>query len=249
MIQSYASELKEKGMNAGNINLHLIVIRKLAAEASDNGELDPVKAAGILRVKGIRAEGHRLGNWLTKQQAQELLNAPDVSTLTGKRDKAILSILLSCGLRREEAATLTFEHIQQRDGRWVIVDLVGKRNSMRSIPMPGWCKAAIDVWAEAAGIKHGMILRSIRQGERFIGETMTAQGIYNIVLKYSKPLKIDLAPHDCRRTFAKLAHKGGSPIEQIQYSLGHASIRTTEIYLGTCQNLIDAPCDRLGIGL
>ena len=144
---------------------------------------------------------------------------------------------------------MTFEHIQQRDGRWVIVDLVGKRNSMRSIPMPGWCKVAIDAWAEAAGINHGMVLRRIRRGNHLAGETMTAQGIYDIVLKYSKPLKINLAPHDCRRTFAKLAHKGGSPIEQIQYSFGHASIRTTEIYLGTCQNLIDAPCDRLGIGL
>lgn len=56
-----------------------------------------------------------------------------------------------------------------------------------------------------------------------------------------------IAPHDLRRTFAKLAHKGHAPLEQIQISLGHASIQTTEKYIGLEQNLADAPCDQLGI--
>jgi integrase len=63
------------------------------------------------------------------------------------------------------------------------------------------------------------------------------------------PLGIAVAPHDCRRTFAKLALKGGARLEQIQLSLGHASIRTTERYLGVEQDLTDAPCDRLGLRL
>jgi site-specific recombinase XerD len=248
-VQTYINELQDKGLGAMNINIRLIAIHKLAIELIDNGDLDPAIGAGILRVKGIRAEGRRIGNWMTKQQAQQLLKTPDGSTLRGKRDRAILAVLVATGIRREEAATLTFEHIQQRDGRWVIVDLVGKRNKVRSVPMPLWCKAAIDTWAEAAGIKDGMIFRSIPQGNRPIGKSMTPQTIYLVVLEYSKPLEIDLAPHDCRRTFAKLAHKGGSPIEQIQYSLGHANILITQNYLGTCQDLVDAPCDRLGLSL
>jgi site-specific recombinase XerD len=250
IVQAYALELKEKGMNAGNINLRLIAIRRLAAEAADNGMLDPLVVSGILRIKGMRAEGKRLGNWLTKIQAQELLNTVDISTLRGKRDKAILAVLLGCGLRREEAAGLTFKHIQQRDNRWVIVDLVGKRNSLRSIPMPDWCKEIIDQWAEAAWIKSGCVFRRIRRGDHIASKTMASQAIYTAVAEYSHRLGLNnLAPHDCRRTFAKLAHKGGSPIEQIQYSLGHASIRTTEIYLGIEQNLVDAPCDHLGLAV
>lgn len=247
LIQSYALELKHSGMSSGNINLRLIAIRRLAAEAADNAILDPVIVFGILRVKGMRVEGRRVGNWLTKPQAQELLGSVDTSTLKGKRDKAILAVLLSCGLRREEAAGLTFELIQKRENRWVIIDLVGKRNSMRSIPMPDWTKTDIDVWAEAAGIKSGRVFRRIRRYGFLASESMTAQAIYDVVLKYARKTGITLAPHDCRRTFAKLAHKGGSPIEQIQYSLGHASIRTTEIYLGIEQNLVDAPCDHLGL--
>jgi site-specific recombinase XerD len=248
MVQTYVGEMMKCGMRAGSINLRLITIRRLAQEATDNGILDPWVASGIMRVKSIRAEGRRLGHWLTKAQAHDLLNSVNSSTLRGKRDKAILSVLLSTGLRREEAAILKFEHIQQRENRWVIVDLLGKRNSLRSIPMPNWCKAAIDEWARAANIKSGCIFRRIRRGDHLAGDCMTAQAIYDVVLKYSENVGIEnFAPHSCRRTFAKLAHKGGSPIEQIQYSLGHQSIRTTEIYLGIEQNLIDAPCDHLGL--
>jgi len=76
---------------------------------------------------------------------------------------------------------------------------------------------------------------------------MTAQAVFAIVVGYGKQLDLKIAPHDLRRTFAKLAHKGHAAIEQIQISLGHSSIQTTERYLGIEQDLSDAPCDRLGI--
>jgi integrase len=81
-----------------------------------------------------------------------------------------------------------------------------------------------------------------------MGDGLTDQAIYNIVVYYAEKLKNQgIAPHDLRRTFAKLAHKGGSPIDQIQLSLGHDSINTTEKYLGVEQDLTDAPCDHLGL--
>jgi site-specific recombinase XerD len=93
--------------------------------------------------------GIRVGNWLSVRQAQSLLNAPDVSTVRGLRDRAILAVLLGCGLRRSEVAALTFTHIQQRDGRWCIVDLKGKHSRVRTAPMPTWVKVAIDAWTSA----------------------------------------------------------------------------------------------------
>jgi integrase len=101
------------------------------------GLLAPELASGIARVKGVASEGVRLGNWLTVKQAQALLNTPDASTTKGLRDRAILAVLLGCGLRRLECAALTFAHVQQRDGRWCIVDLAGKHGPVRTIPMPG----------------------------------------------------------------------------------------------------------------
>jgi site-specific recombinase XerC len=158
-VQRYAAQLRESGLSAATVNQRLSAIRKLAAEASDNGALDAQIANGIRAVKGIRQEGTRTGNWLAKQEAQQLLNAPDVTTLKGQRDRAILALLLGCGLRRAEAANLTFDHIQQRDGRWVLVDLLGKRNKLRSVPMLAWTKVAIDEYAANAELKEAVVFR------------------------------------------------------------------------------------------
>lgn len=249
-VQRYAAELRAQGISASSINQRLSAIRKLAREASDNGAIPEQIANGIKAVKGIKQEGTRAGNWLTKEQAQDLLDAPNVKTLKGLRDRALLAVLMGCGLRRQEAAQLTFAHIQQREGRWVLVDLVGKRNKIRSIPMPGWTKTAIDEWTQSANIKTERVFRSVNKGDHLDGDSLTAQAIRDAVTQYAQAVRLgEIAPHDLRRTFAKLAHKGGAGLDQIQLSLGHASIKTTEKYLGVQQDLTDAPCDRLGLRL
>jgi site-specific recombinase XerD len=116
-VQAYRAELERSGASSSTINQALSAIRKLAAEAADNGLLDPVLAGGIARVHGAKHAGVRTGNWLTKSQAQDLINAPDVSKLKGLRDRAILCVQVGAGLRRSEVAALTFEHVQQRDAR------------------------------------------------------------------------------------------------------------------------------------
>jgi site-specific recombinase XerD len=247
-VQGYKRHLEDRGLSPSTINRSLCAIRKLAREAADNALLDPVLAEGIGRVKGVRSEGVRTGNWLTRNQAQALLDAPDASTLKGLRDRALLAVLIGTGLRRTETASLTFAHVQQREGRWAIVDIVGKRGKVRTVPMPSWAKAAIDEWAEAVGIYEGCVFRAMAKGDRVNGAQMTPQAIRDVVNEYASSLGFDgIAPHDLRRTFAKLAHKGGSGLDQIQLSLGHASIKTTERYLGIEQDLTDAPCDRLGL--
>lgn len=246
-VQAHITALRDAGVSASSINQRLTAIRKLAAEMADNGVIDHSTAQAISRAEGIRVEGKRLGNWLTKEQAQMLLGLPDLSTVKGLRDRAILAVLLGCGLRREECAGLTVEHIQQREGRWVIVDLVGKRSKTRSVPMPSWAKYAIDSYMLAGAIAEGILFRSVRRGDHLQADGMTAQAIFDVVKTYAQQIEVDVRPHDLRRTFAKLAHKGNAPIEQIQLSLGHSSVQTTERYIGVQQDLHSAPCDALGL--
>jgi site-specific recombinase XerD len=146
-------------------------IRKLAAEAADNGLLAPELAAGIARVKSAKSTGIRVGNWLSLRQAQALLSAPDATTTKGRRDRAILAVLLGCGLRRSEVAALTFTHVQQRDGRWCIVDLVGKHGRVRTAPMPNWVKVAIDAWTAEAALANGRVFRPVNRADQVGGRS------------------------------------------------------------------------------
>jgi len=157
--------------------------------------------------------------------------------------------MLGTGLRRSEVAALTFEHIQQREGRWVIVDLIGKGKRVRTVPIPSWAKQAIDEWTQTAGISEGRIFRAVNKGDRLAGESLTSQAVQDVVKAYAKQCGFELAAHDLRRTFAKLARKGGADLMQIRLTLGHASVKTTERYLGENQDLTTAPCDVLGLKL
>lgn len=257
LVNQYKAHLQDEGLGAASINQRLSAIRKMAREAADNEILPEQTANGITRAEGIRQEGEDAGNWLTKDQAQALINAPDTGTLKGLRDRAILAVLIGCGLRRAEAARLQFEHIQQREGRWAIVDLVGKRNKKRTVPMPNWAKHAVDQWAIEAGlnlgtlaINEGRVFRSVNKGGNISGDSITPQAIHDVVVAYAEALGFDnIAPHDLRRTYAKLSLKGGAALEQIRLTLGHESLRTTQRYLGTELDYNDAPCDRLGLTL
>lgn len=245
LVHEYKAYLLARGLSASTINVKLSAIRKLVQEAADNGLLDQVHANGISNVRGVKTEGHRAGNWLTREQAERLLNAPDATTLKGQRDRAILAVMILAGLRRHEVAALAVEHLQQRDGRWAIVDLVGKRGKVRTVPIASIVKVLIDDWTSAAGITSGPLWRGFRKGDHMQPEPgVSSQAVWRVVEDYAEPtLGFKIAPHDLRRTYAKLAHKGGAAIEQISLNLGHSSIKVTENYLGVDLDYQHAPTD------
>jgi|SRR5271156_4592145 len=86
-------------------------IRKLAGEAADKRAARAGIGPGDQPSESVKFTGIRVGNSLSQRQAQALLSTPDISTVRGLRDRAILGVLLGCGLRRSEVAALTFAHI------------------------------------------------------------------------------------------------------------------------------------------
>jgi integrase/recombinase XerD len=107
-----------------------------------------------------------------KEQANELLNAPDPSTLKGKRDRAILALLICCGLRRGELLRLEVDQIQQREGRWVIPDVAGKGSRLRTVTRPAAVQVRIEEWIGAAEIYQGRIFRPINKADRLVGKSI-----------------------------------------------------------------------------
>lgn len=256
VVYAYINALKARHISASSINQRMAPIRRLAKELSlvKDSPLSAGEAAAIRDVEGVKQQGQRIGHWLTKAQAQTLLATPDCSTMRGLRDRAIIAVFLGAGLRRGEVAALCVATIQQREGRWALVDIAGKHGRIRTVPIAPWVYQAVHVWLDAARITEGPIFRAINKGGRIIDSTahtgITDQAARNIVNAYASMLGLpEIAPHDLRRTFAKLAHKGGASMEQIQLSLGHASVKTTEIYLGVDQDFSHAPSDAITLEL
>jgi site-specific recombinase XerC len=179
-VSAWRVSLEARGLGSSSIIIRMSAIRKLAAEAADNGLLAPELAAGISRVKSAKSTGIRVGNWLSLRQAQALLSAPDIATLRGLRDRAILAVLLGCGLRRSEVAALTFTHLQQRDGRWCIVDLVGKHGRVRTAPIPTWVKVAIDAWTSEADVADGYVFRPVNRTDRVTSDGLGEKVVWQL---------------------------------------------------------------------
>ncbi len=143
---------------------------------------------------------------------------------------------------------LTFEHLQQREEHWAIVDLIGKAGHVRTIPLPGWVRQVLDDWFAGAGISSGKLFRCVSRVGRAWGEGMTEKVVWHVVKAFAAKVGIaNLAPHDLRRTCARLCHAAGGELEQIQFLLGHVSVQTTERYLGYKQRIRSAVNDCIGI--
>ena len=217
VVTRHRIALEQRPYAPSTINLRLAAIRRLAYEASDCGLLSPDLAAGIRRVKGVRRLGVRVGNWLTAEEGKKLLGTENGDTVRSRRNRALLALLIGCGLRRAEVATLRLEDFQLREGHWVIADLRGKGGHIRTIPVPEWVKQAVDGWTFSANITSGPLLRSINKAGRIWGKGFTPKVIWAVVKTNAKSCGLPtLAPHDLRRTCARLCHQAGGELEQIQ---------------------------------
>ena len=236
-----------EALSPSTINVRLSAVRKLVSEARRNGIIGLEEADNLSGVPNIRQQGTRLGNWLTREQARELLAVPDRTTLKGKRDYVILSILVGCALRREELASLDVGTIQLRENRWVLADLEGKGRRVRTVAIPVWVKQGINTWMAAAGVEDGRLLRAISKGGK-VKASMSGWAVWSVVEQAAKEIGIErFGAHDLRRTCAKLCRKNGGGLEQIKFLLGHSSIQTTGRYLGSEQEIAIAVNDNLGL--
>jgi hypothetical protein len=180
VVTRYRIHLESRQLAPGTINGRLAAVRRLAYEAADSGLLSADLAAGIRRVKGPKNLGVRLGNWLTPEQARALWQVPDPNTLKGKRDRALLGILLGCGLRRKEdrngcrrSSTTGRPLGYRRPGR--------QRPAHSNGPVPDWVKPAIDSWLVSGGVSEGRVFRCVCRACKTWGTGVTERVVWHVV--------------------------------------------------------------------
>jgi integrase len=155
------------------VNVRLSAVRKLVGEARRNGMIGSEEAANLTDIPNIRQQGTRLGNWLTREQAKELLAVPDRSTLKVKRDLWHSGAAGRLRPAPARAANLYIEEIQLRENRWVIADLRGKGGRVRTVAVPVWVKQAVNSWTTAAGLEEGKLLRPVLKSGKVVRESLS----------------------------------------------------------------------------
>ena len=229
-VAEYLASMADRSISGSRARLALSAIKKLTYEAEITGAIDHIAAMGIRELKGPKRSGQRAGRWLTIEQERQLLSAPNRNTPIGKRDRAMLAVLLGCGLRRTEVCDLETRHVDMRDSRPCLVDIMGKGGKTRTVPMPWPCYERITTWKDAANITDGVIFFATQRTRKTGFGDAT---VWQRVTRHAARIGLQVAPHDLRRTAARRWYREKGNIREVQQLLGHSSPETTIRYLGT----------------
>ncbi len=180
-----------------------------------------------------RIEAPRLGRSLpkslTEEEVEALLEAPDLNTAHGMRDKAMLELLYATGLRVSELVNLGFSQVNLRQG---VIRVMGKGNKERLVPIGDECSIAIQKYVETARrpLLKGNNLDVLFPSNR--GRAMTRQTFWHAIKRYAVKAGIGkpLSPHVLRHAFATHLLNHGADLRVVQMLLGHSDISTTQIY-------------------
>jgi integrase/recombinase XerD len=224
-IRQYLSVQKKRGMSGSTTARRLVSLRnlyrfllleKIAVE-------DPTE--NIESPKSIKG----LPSYLTEEEVERLLEAPDIKKPLGIRDKTMLELFYATGIRVSELASLTMEGLNQMAG-YILV--MGKGSKERIVPFGEVAGDWMKTYITGSRIK---ILKNKESKNLFVtsrGKGMSRQNIWMLLVRYSKVAGITkhLSPHTLRHSFATHLLRHGADLRSLQILLGHSDISTTQIY-------------------
>ncbi|NPT61458.1 tyrosine-type recombinase/integrase [Paraburkholderia sp. 5N] len=244
-VLAWRETLEDRALAGATIRRKLAALSSLFEYLCEKNAVDfnPVKGAKRPRVESNEGKTPALGD----HQARVLLEAPDPDTLKGKRDRALLSVLLYHGLRREELCSLKVRDIHARRGV-LHLRVHGKGNKLRYLPLHAGSAERIHAFLEVAGHGGSPNAPLFQPARRKTDAALTADGVYKIVLSYAACAKIEVrgfGVHSLRATAATNALEHEADIAKVQEWLGHANIATTRIYDRRKSRQEDSPTFRI----
>ena len=242
VLEAWLANMRQDGRSPATCKQAKAAVCWAARQAKRAGELDTSTLVDLQEVAVAGGGGVRQGRWLQAQDLLRLVRAPRGVGLRPVRDRALLAILAGCVLRRAELCDLTLAHLDERDGQPVaLVNLMGKGSKLRSVAIPEWSRPHVAKWLvlyreQCDPGPNWPLVCEVAGGGRgqATGKALRPPSIYRILQQASTAAGLpEIAPHDLRRTGAKLMEDGGAGLRDIRDALGHSSVATTERYLQT----------------
>lgn len=231
-IQFIVQKLKDKKIAPATVNLYFYSMKGVAKEAWSCDVMPQSAYLKISVLKGLTYARLPVGRSLTNVQCRKLLDSCDDGTLRGARDKALLAVMMGCGLRRGEIVGLNINHWNPKDNTFAFV---GKGNKQRKVYLPPALSEVFQNWLDVRGMEPGAIFPSISGHREYEclkhHENMIASSIYRIVQKRANNARIPaITPHDLRRTFATKMLDAGIDLFVLQQAMGHSNLAITARY-------------------
>jgi integrase/recombinase XerD len=222
--------LKKEGKSANTINLALSAVRGVMKACF---HLKLITAEQVLLLKGIAAvRSQRLpsGRSLNKREITKLhRSCKRDKTLIGKRDHAIIALLLATGLRRSEVIAIQLDDYKTRTG--VLNIQAGKGDKQRTAYLNTESRGVLRQWLIARGRQPGSLFNPVTKTGSILSKALCSQAIYDIIKLRSEQAGIEpIRPHDLRRTFVTQLLEAGVDINTARQLVGHTDIQTTARY-------------------
>jgi len=224
-IQDYFSYRKDSNISASTQSRMLTCLHSFYQFLSDkkNLAIDPTEQLDYPKLE------KKLPIFLNVQEVERLLEAPNSKSLFGQRDRAMLELLYSCGLRVSELINLSYHNINLKDE---FIRIHGKGNKERLLPMG---EIAIDYLTKYELNSRPTLLKNGQNDSYFLsnrGRAMSRQNFFYIIKDYALKAGIDkpLSPHSLRHAFATHLVQKGADLRSVQLMLGHSDISSTQLY-------------------
>lgn len=229
----WRDEIRHASQSPSTIRAKLSALSSLFEYLSDQNAVTHNPVKGVKRPNEGNNEGKTPA--ISDEQARRLLNAPEPSTLKGKRDRAIIAVFLYHALRREEVARLSVsDFMRRRDIPYFRIH--GKRGKIRYVEVHPEASELIHDYLEALheiDPARGPLFRPVKNSRGDLDRHLTTHGVYKVLMRYAKRVGIDTAhfsPHALRATAITNALEHHADIAKVQDWAGHASPATTRLY-------------------
>jgi integrase/recombinase XerD len=255
-ILAFRNAMAKGGYSPSTINRRLSTVRQLFEDGKERGI---VEHNVTKKVRGLPDSWMPRSSALTSQEAQALLDAPDTTTLLGKRDKVMLGLMLLCGLRVSEVVGLTPSQISMSYSHHVLC-FMGKGKKRATVKIPEPLMDLIEEYKQGSALAGRPIGRNDplfvhiakRQeddGVQYLpasDKALSTRAVAKLVKRYANQVGLDpetIHPHVLRHTFVTLAIDGGAKVFRVQRAARHASVTTTQRYYSPKEDLEDNPSD------